>query len=410
MSGKPKNKKNALIDQNINPAPQKRGSNKPTPKKAEYHDDYEQIQAAVLETKRGRWFLGEFSRKNQQVESQLVLDALASLEAKISDQPSKPPVLEAKIEPVAKPITPPTDFKTEQQASHFNQLFANFKQITFNGLAWAGVKAALDFSKIQTIIKFAVMQSSSNFKMQEAKLDKIIEALKQQNVDAKTISQLASVSSELSKLKTLQNNLNLQLESGFKFLSESEKIAHNISPNLANIEPQTPKTVQKVAEKQLKKPENEPKTAKKQPKKPIIEPKIAENIPKNLPIGPAGRIKKLFKIEQTLNQQQAENLVEPAKAFDEAFAEERLEVKADERKVSTAENIEKDIQLSDKELSKLEQQNQKLADLGSKMNNDPEETTDVSEPEIIIEKEFNALNSLALLSQTERTMLFTLQH
>ncbi len=54
--------------------------------------DYETIEAAVTETVRGRWFLGEFARRNRTVELRQILDAMARIEGVVSaGQPALPP-------------------------------------------------------------------------------------------------------------------------------------------------------------------------------------------------------------------------------------------------------------------------------------------------------------------------------
>lgn len=55
--------------------------------------DYETIEAAVTETVRGRWFLGEFARRNRTGEMKQLLDAMARLEGMVgaSAQPALPP-------------------------------------------------------------------------------------------------------------------------------------------------------------------------------------------------------------------------------------------------------------------------------------------------------------------------------
>src|SRR4051794_20955367 len=42
--------------------------------------DYEAIEAAVMETTRGRWFLAEYARRNRQADTAMLLAALARLE------------------------------------------------------------------------------------------------------------------------------------------------------------------------------------------------------------------------------------------------------------------------------------------------------------------------------------------
>lgn len=404
MSGEPKNPKSSVIDQKNNSAVSPKNAPSTLP---EYHDDYDKIQAAVLETKRGRWFLGEFARKNKQVESQMVLDALATLESKIeAKSTSKPSQVESEPQIDVKPATEQKpdinivldDFESAQQSSFFSQLFARFKQKTINSLEWAGLKTDIEFSKIQTIVNFATMQSQKGFKTQEKNLIAIIQQLQTENTDPKLIQKLNTVVSELNKLEILQTNLNIQLENSLKFASQAEKISQNIEPILVETEQKQPKKPQKTAE-------NEPKSAK-------IEQKTAEKPQKKAKLGPAGRIKKMFKIEHMLQDQITENIAEPAKAFDEAFAAERLGGEPPETVQIIAE--EKSAQPT-----QISEQADKLASIGDMMkqveeikNNAPK-TTDLdveTEPKIIIEKEYNALNSLALLSKTERTMLFTMQH
>ncbi|WP_216074257.1 hypothetical protein, partial [Acinetobacter baumannii] len=43
-------------------------------------DDYEAIEAAVMETTRGRWFLAEYARRHRAADTQEVLGAIGRLE------------------------------------------------------------------------------------------------------------------------------------------------------------------------------------------------------------------------------------------------------------------------------------------------------------------------------------------
>jgi len=47
--------------------------------------DFEAIEAAVLESPRGRWFLAEFTRRNRAADTLMLLDAIAKLERSIAD-------------------------------------------------------------------------------------------------------------------------------------------------------------------------------------------------------------------------------------------------------------------------------------------------------------------------------------
>lgn len=53
-------------------------------------EDYEAIEAAVMETARGRWFLAEFARRSHVAEMKQMLDAMARLEQVVSTPPATP--------------------------------------------------------------------------------------------------------------------------------------------------------------------------------------------------------------------------------------------------------------------------------------------------------------------------------
>lgn len=53
-------------------------------------DDYETILSAVLETARGRWFLGEHMRRHRQADTKLVLTAIEQLERSLRERQSLP--------------------------------------------------------------------------------------------------------------------------------------------------------------------------------------------------------------------------------------------------------------------------------------------------------------------------------
>lgn len=50
-------------------------------------EDYETIEAAVLETARGRWFLNEYARRNRTADTNALLDAISKLEKIITAAP-----------------------------------------------------------------------------------------------------------------------------------------------------------------------------------------------------------------------------------------------------------------------------------------------------------------------------------
>jgi len=54
--------------------------------------DYEAIEAAVMETARGRWFLAEYARRNRNADTTMLLKALDRIEASIGNKRSVEPV------------------------------------------------------------------------------------------------------------------------------------------------------------------------------------------------------------------------------------------------------------------------------------------------------------------------------
>ena len=58
--------------------------------------DYDAIKEAFMETSRGRWFLGEYAKRNRNADTKMVLDAVARIEETISAQkkPERDPLLD----------------------------------------------------------------------------------------------------------------------------------------------------------------------------------------------------------------------------------------------------------------------------------------------------------------------------
>jgi hypothetical protein len=52
--------------------------------------DYESIEAAVMETVRGRWFLAEYARRSRVDEMHQMLDAIGKLEEVVREQQARP--------------------------------------------------------------------------------------------------------------------------------------------------------------------------------------------------------------------------------------------------------------------------------------------------------------------------------
>ena len=49
-------------------------------------EDYEAISDAFMETSRGRWFLGEYAKRNRNADTSMVLDAVARIEENLAAQ------------------------------------------------------------------------------------------------------------------------------------------------------------------------------------------------------------------------------------------------------------------------------------------------------------------------------------
>src|SRR4051812_23724230 len=57
--------------------------------------DYDAISEAFMETARGRWFLGEFAKRNRNADTSMVLDAVAKIEETLAAQ--RQPVVEDRL-------------------------------------------------------------------------------------------------------------------------------------------------------------------------------------------------------------------------------------------------------------------------------------------------------------------------
>ena len=49
-------------------------------------EDYDAISEAFMETSRGRWFLGEYAKRNRNADTRMVLDAVARIEETLAAQ------------------------------------------------------------------------------------------------------------------------------------------------------------------------------------------------------------------------------------------------------------------------------------------------------------------------------------
>src|SRR3984885_7200351 len=69
--------------------------------------DYDAIQEAFMETSRGRWFLGEYAKRNRNTDTKMVLDAVARIEETLPAQrkPERDPLLDQALESLRAALT-----------------------------------------------------------------------------------------------------------------------------------------------------------------------------------------------------------------------------------------------------------------------------------------------------------------
>src|ERR1700743_3995931 len=62
-------------------------------------EDYEAISEAFMETARGRWFLGEYAKRNRNADTRMVLDAVERIEQSLAAQkiPEPEPVPDTRL-------------------------------------------------------------------------------------------------------------------------------------------------------------------------------------------------------------------------------------------------------------------------------------------------------------------------
>jgi hypothetical protein len=60
--------------------------------------DYDAIREAFLETSRGRWFLGEYAKRNRNADTSMVLDAVARIEDALAVQRQQQPAPDTRLE------------------------------------------------------------------------------------------------------------------------------------------------------------------------------------------------------------------------------------------------------------------------------------------------------------------------
>src|SRR5215469_13711051 len=73
--------------------------------------DYEAIREAFMETARGRWFLGEYAKRNRNADTRLVLDQVARIERMVETLPQPAP--DARLAEIIATIRSVVDQATE---------------------------------------------------------------------------------------------------------------------------------------------------------------------------------------------------------------------------------------------------------------------------------------------------------
>src|SRR6201994_5010143 len=69
--------------------------------------DYEAIREAFMETSRGRWFLGEYAKRNRNADTRMVLDAVSRIEETLaaSKKPVRDPLLDQALDALRAALT-----------------------------------------------------------------------------------------------------------------------------------------------------------------------------------------------------------------------------------------------------------------------------------------------------------------
>ena len=97
-------------------------------------NDYEQIESAVMESARGRWFLAEYSRRRGFETVGELMDAMRRIEAAIREHPVPPlpypPYEGIGNRPAVRPAMPVADAdKRAEAVAQFNQIQAGLKSM-----------------------------------------------------------------------------------------------------------------------------------------------------------------------------------------------------------------------------------------------------------------------------------------
>src|SRR6516162_5752780 len=84
--------------------------------------DYDAIREAFMETSRGRWFLGEYAKRNRNADTAIVLDAVARIEQTMAVQRQEPARNDGLLLEAIAAIRDAVDRASEAASAAFNGL------------------------------------------------------------------------------------------------------------------------------------------------------------------------------------------------------------------------------------------------------------------------------------------------
>src|SRR5947207_312411 len=82
--------------------------------------DYDAIREAFMETSRGRWFLGEYAKRNRNADTSMVLDAVARIEETLAAHRQAPPA-DGRLSEALATIRSAVDQATEDATAAFDR-------------------------------------------------------------------------------------------------------------------------------------------------------------------------------------------------------------------------------------------------------------------------------------------------
>lgn len=85
-------------------------------------EDYDAISLAFMETSRGRWFLGEYAKRNRNADTRMVLDAVARIEDSLAAQRQPQPAAEDELAETLAAIRSAVDEAREASAAALDGL------------------------------------------------------------------------------------------------------------------------------------------------------------------------------------------------------------------------------------------------------------------------------------------------